>query len=212
MAERFTTSKLSSFSDLSHLTTYGFRGEALASISHVAHLSVITKTEAAEHAWKFVDGLCILSQLLILCHRACYEDGKLVPAKTSQTAEPKPCAGNDGTIITVEDLFYNVPTRLSALRSSTEEYARILDVMTKYAVHNYKVGFVCKKVGLCPYLDQCVTNNSIHLSSVGIYNPRSVFIPVVLRFPSNKSLVRRHHRKGVAASNLWPGPKHDIYE
>ncbi|KAF9652282.1 DNA binding protein [Thelephora ganbajun] len=130
LAERFTTSKLSSFSDLSHLTTYGFRGEALASISHVAHLSVITKTAAAEHAWKV--------------H---YEDGKLVPAKAGQTAEPKPCAGNDGTIITVEDLFYNTPTRLSALRSSTEEYARILDVMTKYAVHNHKVALVCKKAG-----------------------------------------------------------------
>ena len=84
--------------------------------------------------------------------RACYEDGKLVPAKAGQTAEPKPCAGNDGTIITVEDLFYNTPTRLSALRSSTEEYARILDVMTKYAVHNYKVAFACKKVGLCSTL------------------------------------------------------------
>lgn len=80
-------------------------------------------------------------------HRACYEDGNLVPAKVGQTAEPKPCAGNDGTLITVEDLFHNTPTRLSALRSSTEEYARILDVMTKYAVHNYNVSFICKKVG-----------------------------------------------------------------
>lgn len=46
----------------------------------------------------------------------------------------------------VEDLFYNTPTRLSALRSSTEEYARILDVVTKYAVHNPHVAFSCKKV------------------------------------------------------------------
>ena len=51
----------------------------------------------------------------------------------------------------MEDLFYNTPTRLSALRSSTEEYARILDVMTKYAVHNHKVAFVCKKACLCLY-------------------------------------------------------------
>jgi len=96
-------------------------------------------------------GECTFSQSLILGDRACYEDGKLVPAKGVQTAEPKPCAGNDGTIITVEDLFYNTPTRLSALRSSTEEYARILDVMTKYAVHNHRVAFVCKKVGLRLY-------------------------------------------------------------
>lgn len=49
----------------------------------------------------------------------------------------------------IEDLFYNTPTRLSALRSSSEEYSRILDVVTKYAVHNPKVSFLCKKVHIC---------------------------------------------------------------
>ncbi|KAF8660765.1 hypothetical protein AX16_001559 [Volvariella volvacea WC 439] len=130
LAERFTTSKLSNFSDLSRLTTYGFRGEALASISHVAHLSVITKTKKDTCAWK-----------------ACYLDGTPVGEKPGQNADPKPCAGNNGTTIIIEDLFYNIPTRLSALRSSSEEYSRILDVLTKYAVHNCKVAFSCKKAG-----------------------------------------------------------------
>lgn len=49
-------------------------------------------------------------------------------------------------LIQIEDLFYNTPTRLSALRSSSDEYARILDVVTKYAVHNPTVSFSCKKV------------------------------------------------------------------
>ncbi|RDB30347.1 DNA mismatch repair protein Mlh1 [Hypsizygus marmoreus] len=130
LAERFTTSKLSTFTDLSHIRTYGFRGEALASISHVAHLSVVTKTKLETCAWK-----------------ACYSEGILVEPKPGQNADPKPCAGNDGTTITIEDLFYNTPTRLSALRSASEEYSRILDVITKYAIHNSKVAFVCKKAG-----------------------------------------------------------------
>lgn len=46
----------------------------------------------------------------------------------------------------VENLFHNTPTRLSALRGSGEEYARILDIVTKYAIHNPHVSFSCRKV------------------------------------------------------------------
>ncbi|KAF4524963.1 hypothetical protein B566_EDAN014480 [Ephemera danica] len=123
LCERFTTSKLSKFEDLSTIATYGFRGEALASISHVGHLSVTTKT---------VDANC--------AYRATYIDGKM-------QGTSKPCAGNQGTKIVVEDLFYNIPTRRLAMKSANEEFTRIADMISRYSIENHRVSFNLKKHG-----------------------------------------------------------------
>ncbi|KAI1103110.1 DNA mismatch repair protein MutL [Jackrogersella minutella] len=130
LCERFTTSKLKSFEDLSNIATYGFRGEALASISHIAHLKITTRTKDSDCSW-----------------RAQYDGGKLSPAKPGQSADPKRTAGRIGTQISVEDLFYNVPTRRKAFRSTSDEYNKIIDMVGRYAIHRTGVAFSCKKHG-----------------------------------------------------------------
>ncbi|SCU96990.1 LAFA_0G09186g1_1 [Lachancea sp. 'fantastica'] len=123
LCERFTTSKLAAFEDLHSLQTYGFRGEALASISHIARVTVTTKTRDEACAWK-----------------VSYAAGKML-------GTPKPTGGRDGTVILVEDLFYNVHSRLRSLRSSNEEFAKIIDCVGRYAINASHIGFSCKKFG-----------------------------------------------------------------
>ncbi|KAK5578395.1 hypothetical protein RB653_008065 [Dictyostelium firmibasis] len=131
VCERFTTSKLTKFEDLRSIQSFGFRGEALSSISHVSHLKILTKT---------ADSSC--------AYRACYLNGKLTPASPNeQSSDPKPCAGVNGTQITVEDLFFNTPSRKNVLKNTIDEHSRIALLMKKYAINNPTVSFILKKQG-----------------------------------------------------------------
>ena len=79
--------------------------------------------------------LCFASIDYVGQSRAAYSDGAMVPLRPGASAEPKLCAGNQGTLISVEDLFYNISTRRKALKSPSEELAKITDVMTKCIGH-----------------------------------------------------------------------------
>ena len=174
VCERFTTSKLSTFEDLKKISTFGFRGEALASITHVAHVTITTKTSDSSCAYK-----------------AKYSDGKLVPLKPGGKSDPQPCAGVPGTTITVEDLFYNMPTRKQAFKNGNEQYQKILDVITKYAVHygDKGISFICKKHGQnTPDIHTPPTSNTLENIKIAYGNILArELIPFALNYGSEKN-------------------------
>ena len=112
LLERYATSKISGEQDLYNLHSYGFRGEALASIAEVSKVSVISKTEYAEIATK----LTKLDQHITMKHQ--------------------PVGFAHGTIVQIQDLFYNVPARLKFLKSTQTEYFYCYDYFADIALYH----------------------------------------------------------------------------
>ena len=113
--KRFHTSKIDKLDDLFSINTLGFRGEALASIASVAHLSIISSYESDEGA-----ELSIVNGKL----------GNLVPA---------PNIG--GTQITIRDLFYNTPARRKFLKTTRTEGRKIIDMVRRFGLSRPNIGF-----------------------------------------------------------------------
>ncbi len=122
---RHATSKIQYDTDLFHVKSLGFRGEALASISAVSKLTIKTSTGEAAGTEIYLEG------------------GKVIEASKSDARQ--------GTEITVEQLFYNTPARLKYMRTIYTELGHITDLVNRYAlahphvrfevVHNDKVLF-----------------------------------------------------------------------
>jgi len=114
--ERHATSKISSADDLFKLRTKGFRGEALASIAAIAHVSMKTKLHDAELGTEInIEGSKIISQ------------------------NPISCA--NGTSIAVKNLFFNVPARRNFLGKDTTEYQKILEEFLRITLVHFDVEF-----------------------------------------------------------------------
>ena len=120
--QRHATSKLGSADDLNHIRTLGFRGEALASIAAVSRLRV--RTRATEEQ--------VGSALLL-------EGGDVL--------EREALGAPGGTLITVENLFYNVPARLKFLKSPLTEKRHIAQVVSRYALAWTQVRFALELDG-----------------------------------------------------------------
>jgi len=128
------------------IATFGFRGEALASLTHIAHVTITSMTADAPCAYKasFSDGKLMPNEYDRKHYKKKthqknthlhYAPGNLFSKVRSGARDPQQCAGVKGTIIYAEDLFYNVPIRLAALKNHLDEYTRCLDVMSRFAVH-----------------------------------------------------------------------------
>ncbi len=107
------TSKIQSDDDLYTLSTLGFRGEALASVTAVSRVRIESKERSHEKAYA------------IECH------GGIVQA------EPIPTALQQGTVIQVHDLFYNVPARRKFLRKPTTEALHIATIIEQVALSHF---------------------------------------------------------------------------
>ena len=114
---RHATSKIRELEDLESVISLGFRGEALASISSVARLTMTSRTAYAEQAWQVET------------------EGRDMAARVQPAAHPV------GTSVEVRDLFFNTPARRKFLRTEKTEFDRLQDVIKKLALARFDVAF-----------------------------------------------------------------------
>ena len=112
---RHATSKIATLDDLEAIISLGFRGEALASISSVARLTLTSRTAEQQEAWQ------------------AYAEGR------DQEVTVKPAAHPVGTTLEVLDLFYNTPARRKFMRTEKTEFGHIDDIVRRIALARFDV-------------------------------------------------------------------------
>ena len=116
---RHATSKISNLEDLETIVSMGFRGEALASISSVARLKMMSKAigDKDDNGWK------------------------VETAGQDMDARLEPVAHTRGTTVEVRDLFFNIPARKKFLKTEKTEFARIDEIVKRIALSRFDVQF-----------------------------------------------------------------------
>ena len=157
--ERHATSKIATAEDLQEIMTFGFRGEALASIAAVAEVTLRTRTKDSE-------------------------TGCQVEFAASRHVSTSEVAAPEGTDVAVRNLFYNIPARRKFLKSDNVEFKHIVEEFTKVALtrpetgfslsHNGKDIFVLKPAKSMKYRIMDLLGNSVAGDLVDLYAETSV--------------------------------------
>lgn len=140
---RHATSKISSLDDLESITSMGFRGEALASISSVSRLALISKPANQSEAWQ---AQC---------------EGREMQVKITPAAHP------DGTSVDVQDLFFNTPARRKFLRTEKTEFSHIDEIMRRIALSRFDVSFTIRHNGKVVRKYPAASNDNAQLKRIG---------------------------------------------
>ena len=114
---RHATSKIRDLEDLERVMSLGFRGEALASISSVARLTLTSRTRDAQQAWQVET------------------EGRDMAPRVQPAAHPV------GTSVEVRDLFFNTPARRKFLKTEKTEFDHLQEVIRRLALARFDVGF-----------------------------------------------------------------------
>jgi DNA mismatch repair protein MutL len=119
---RHATSKIATLEDLEAVASLGFRGEALASIASISRTQILSRVLSTPHAWKM------------------YSDG-------AQLGEIEPAALGQGTIVEVNDLYFNTPARRKFLKTEATEYGHCEDVFCRIALSKPDISFTLQHNG-----------------------------------------------------------------
>lgn len=114
---RHATSKIVDLDDLEKVTSLGFRGEALASVSSVSRLTLLSNTQQQGAGWK------------------AQTEGRDMQVEVGPAPHPQ------GTTVEVRDLFFNTPARRKFLRKESTEFKHLDEVIKRQSLSRYDVGF-----------------------------------------------------------------------
>jgi DNA mismatch repair protein MutL len=115
----FATSKIKNLADVFKIVTYGFRGEALASIAQVSRMSIASRREGQDIAYQ-------------------------IEVEGGQELNIKPVNLKKGTVVVVRDLFFNLPARKAFLKSPKTETLKITEVVKGLSLSHPEIRFELK--------------------------------------------------------------------